>query len=138
MNKREYSTRNIDRILLASKNSFSDEQDKQSNSVISARQRLPKWVNAVRPKKVRIRYGRNGEPYIVVNGRRQYLSNISRCGTPWQRPVNIGNTDMDGILYDYPHAYGIVLVHDGMEDYVKIYPYDGNIDNVENEDTDEF
>ena len=138
MNKREYSTKNIDRILLASKNSFSDEQDKQSNSVISARQRLPKWVNAVRPKKVRIRYGRNGEPYIVVNGRRQYLSNISRCGTPWQRPVNIGNTDMDGILYDYPHAYGIVLVHDGMEDYVKIYPYDGNIDNVENEDTDEF
>ena len=138
MNKREYSTRNIDRILLASKNSFSDEQDKQLNSVISARQRLPKWVNAVRPKKVRIRYGRNGEPYIVVNGRRQYLSNISRCGTPWQRPVNIGNTDMDGILYDYPHAYGIVLVHDGMEDYVKIYPYDGNIDNVENEDTDEF
>ena len=138
MNKREYSTKNIDRILLASKNSFSDEQDKQLNSVISARQRLPKWVNAVRPKKVRIRYGRNGEPYIVVNGRRQYLSNISRCGTPWQRPVNIGNTDMDGILYDYPHAYGIVLVHDGMEDYVKIYPYDGNIDNVENEDTDEF
>ena len=138
MNKREYSTKNIDRILLASKNSFSDEQDKQLNSVISARQRLPKWVNAVRPKKVRIRYGRNGEPYIVVNGRRQYLSNISRCGTPWQRPVNIGNTDMDGILYDYPHAYGIVLVHDGIEDYVKIYPYDGNIDNVENEDTDEF
>ena len=45
---------------------------------------------------------------------------------------------MDGILYDYPHAYGIVIEHDGVEDYVKIYPYDGNIDNVENEDTDEF
>ena len=138
MDKREYSTKNIDRILLASKNSFSDEQDKQSNSVISARQRLPKSVNNVRPKKVRIRYGRDGEPYIVVNGKRKDLSNISRCGTPWQSPVNIGNVDMDGILYDYPHAYGIVLVHDGMEDYAKIYPYDGNINNVENEDTDEF
>ena len=138
MDKREYSTKNIDRILLASKNSFSDEQDKQSNSVISTRQRLPKSVNEVRPKKVRIRYGRNGEPYIVVNGRRQYLSNISRCGTPWQRPVNIGNTDMDGILYDYPHAYGIVIEHDGVEDYAKIYPYDGSVDDVEDEDTDEF
>ena len=138
MDKREYSTKNIDRILLASKNSFSDEQDKQSNSVISARQRLPKSVNEIRPKKVRIRYGRNGEPYIVVNGRRQYLSNISRCGTPWQRPVNIGNTDMDGILYDYPHAYGIVIEHDGVEDYAKIYPYDGSVDDVEDEDTDEF
>ena len=138
MNKREYSTKNIDRILLASKNPFNDEQDKQSNNVISARQRLPKSVNNVRPKKVRIRYGRDGEPYIVVNGKRKYLSNISRCGTPWQSPVNIGNVDMDGILYDYPHAYGIVLVHDGIEDYAKIYPYDGNIDNVENEDTDEF
>ena len=76
--------------------------------------------------------------YLVVVHRGKDLLISEICGTPWQRPVNIGNTDMDGILYDYPHAYGIVIEHDGVEDYAKIYPYDGSVDDVEDEDTDEF
>ena len=116
MKNREYSTKNIDRIIQEDKN------------VIVAAERKPITVATDMPKPFlpgwpEIAYVKGNvsdrrSAWMVINGKRRVLGQMSG-------PITIGGIRMDGVIYDFPFAFGLVFNREpSEEEYAHVYPFE--------------